>query len=106
MNKNPLIDIDTEDLETVKKILENHVPNQTVWVFGSRVTGKARKFSDPDLAIINNKPLDFDTFAGLKEAFSESNLPFKVDIVDWSTTDDKFKQIIKNKFVVVQHSAR
>lgn len=102
MNKDPLIDIDIEDLETVKRILANHLPHQTVWAFGSRITGKARKFSDLDLAIITNKPVDFETFAALKESFSESNLPFKVDVVDWSTTDDKFKQIIKNKFVVVQ----
>jgi hypothetical protein len=43
---------------------------------------KARKFSDLDLTIITNKPLDTQIYIDLKNAFSESDLPFKVEIID------------------------
>ena len=66
--------------------------------------GNARKFSDLDLAIINESPLDFATYAGLKDAFSDSDLPFKVDVVDWNNINEDFKKLIREHFVVVQRS--
>ena len=30
----------------------------------------------------------------LRDDFEESDLPFKVDIVDWNTIDEKFRSII------------
>jgi uncharacterized protein len=50
-----MIDITDKNLNIVKKILAKHVPNYEVWAFGSRVSGKAKKFSDLDLVIINNR---------------------------------------------------
>lgn len=101
MKEQSRIDISTEDLTTIKSILHKIIPNYEVWAFGSRVTGKARKYSDLDLAVISTQPLDFDIYTALKNAFSESTLPFKVDIVDWSNLDENFKKIIKQKFVVI-----
>lgn len=102
MNPKLAIDISLEDFETVKNILAKYIKHVEVWAFGSRVTGRARRFSDLDLAIITTEPLDFDLYAELKEAFSESDLPFKVDIVDWAATSEVFKKKIKEKFVVIQ----
>lgn len=88
------IDIDPDHLAIVRDILHKHVPQYAVWVFGSRVTGKARKFSDLDLAIITDKPLSLEVSASLRDDFSESDLPWKVDVVDWATTSDTFRAII------------
>lgn len=96
------IDIAIEDLKTVLQILAEHAAQYPVWAFGSRVTGNARKFSDLDLAIMSEKPLDFNTYADLKEAFSESNLPFKVDVIDWSSITDEFKKIIQSQYVILK----
>ena len=60
------------NLENVKSILNTYIPNDEVWAFGSRTRGTARKFSDLDLAVITEQPLDFNLYAALKEAFSES----------------------------------
>ena len=54
----------------------------TVWAFGPRATWNARKFSDLDLAIIGEQPTGLDLSSRLAEAFAESNLPYKVDLVD------------------------
>lgn len=54
--------------------------------------------------MITAEPLDLQTYADLVDAFSESDLPWKVDIVDWSTTSDNFRQIILQKYLVIQAS--
>lgn len=71
------------------------MPEYKVWVFGSRVTGAARKFPDLDLAIITAKPLSFELLGEIRDAFSESDLPFKVDMLDWSTASASFRRMIQ-----------
>lgn len=94
-----MIDLNPEHLQIIKKILAEHVSKHEIWAFGSRVTGTAKKFSDLDLVVITDKPLPVLTMALLKESFSESDLPFKVDILDWSTISDNFKQLITKQHV-------
>jgi predicted nucleotidyltransferase len=93
------------DLELVCKILHAHVPELEVWAYGSRVHGENLKpFSDLDLALITSAPLDAYRLTRLKDAFVESALPFKVDLLDWSTTDEKFQQKIKQHYRNVQQA--
>jgi type I restriction enzyme S subunit len=79
-------------------------PNHEVWAFGSRVTGSAKEFSDLDLVVIGEKPLSLAVHANLVDDFSESDLPYNVDVIDWATTDAAFRQIIQRSSVVVQHA--
>lgn len=96
-----LLDVRPDHLKIVQDILGTHVPDREVWAFGSRVTGNATETSDLDLAVFGETPLDFETLAALRDAFSESRLPYKVDVVDWSTIGETFKNIIlKNKIVI------
>ncbi len=90
------------ELNQVQQILKKHVSEFVIWAFGSRVTGKAKKFSDLDLVIMTNDVFDIKKLFALKNDFSESNLPFKVDIVIWSDLDKDFKKIIENKYYVLQ----
>ena len=83
-------------------ILHAHVPRHPVWAFGSRARGQAKPHSDLDLAIITDQPLPLSTQAALAEAFSESDLPWRVDVVDWSTTSEAFREIIARGKVVLQ----
>src|SRR3990167_7652595 len=73
------------ELVAVNKILKKHVPEYPIWVFGSRAGGTPRASSDLDLAIITKKPLSLSCMAEMREDFSQSDLPFKVDLVDWAT---------------------
>ena len=102
----PPIDIDPDHWRIVRDILNKHVPNHEVWAFGSRAKGTAKQYSDLDLAIIGNQPLDLALKAAIAEDFSESNLPWKVDIVDWATTSALFRQTIEQDKIVVQVGAR
>lgn len=103
MKQNNIIDVSPEDLSKVKAILKTFIPSLSVGVFGSRVTGKARKYSDLDLVVFTKKELDFDIYAALKNAFSESDLPFKVDLVDLASLDENFKTIIQNHCILIQN---
>lgn len=98
----PPIDIAPEHWLIVRQILRQYVPQHAVWAFGSRARRTARPLSDLDLAIITDQPLPLSVHAALAEAFSESDLPYKVDIVDWATTSDSFRKIIERDKVVVQ----
>lgn len=97
-----MIDIKPEYLEIIKKILKKYISDCEVWAFGSRVTGTLKKYSDLDLAIIGNKKLSLKTLALLQEEFEESDLPFRVDFLDWNTISPEFQAIIKKSYFVVQ----
>ena len=92
-----MLDLSPEQLRITRKILQDRVPGQPVWVFGSRVTGKARKYSDLDLAIGGEKPLPFVLLAELAHDFSESDLDFRVDIVDWASVNEAFKEAVASQ---------
>jgi len=89
-----MIDLAPAHLETVKVILRRHLPDREVLVFGSRATMTAKEYSDLDLAVIGDTPLTLSQLALLENDFDESDLPFKVDVVDWATTSEPFRQII------------
>ena len=90
-----IVSLSAGDRRLVRKILAAHLPPaSTVWVFGSRATGRARRYSDLDLAIDAGRPLSLDEVASLAEAFSDSDLPYRVDVVDWCAIDAGFRDII------------
>lgn len=93
------------ELEIIKRICQEYIPNTTLWAFGSRVHGKGFKpFSDLDLAIKSPTPISIRTLSALKHAFSESDLSFKVDIVLWDKIDDGFKQHIQANYEILYSS--
>lgn len=95
MTITPLIDITPEHRRIVLDIVDTHLPACTaVWVFGSRVSGCARRYSDLDLAIDAGRRLTVDETAILREAFDECDLPYRVDIVDWRAISPGFRALI------------
>lgn len=95
-------DLTETQLDIVRNILKRHITLMEVWMFGSRAKGTAKTFSDLDLAIITHKPLPLSLSAALAEDFANSDLPWKVDLVDWSVTSAPFRAIIEREKVVVQ----
>jgi len=78
-----------KELSIIKKILEKY-PNAIV--FGSRIKETSKRFSDLDICI--KDPISDYEYELLKEKFENSDLPFKVDIVEYKRVDDSFKKII------------
>lgn len=93
------ITLQKEALDITTAILRKHLPSSCkVWIFGSRAKGLARRFSDLDLAIdANQTPLPQKTMALLLDDFEESDLPYKVDIIDWNCISNDFRLIIQKE---------
>ena len=102
MSAVPPIDISPAQWEIVRRILLLRVPAHEVWAFGSRARRTAWKFSDLDLCVVAQQPLSLSLKALLAEDFAESDLPWKVDVVDWAATGETFRKIIESDRVVVQ----
>ncbi len=97
-----MIDLNPHHLATVKDILAEHVPRCEVQAFGSRVTWTAKDYSDLDLVVIAREPLDQKTLGRLQEAFQESDLPMRVDVLDWHNISPSFRQVIAQDYVVIK----
>jgi predicted nucleotidyltransferase len=78
------------------------VPSREVIAFGSRVTGRAKPFSDLDLAIMGEVAVPTETLAALADDFDESDLPFKVDLVEWAGLVESFKDVIRRDALTLQ----
>lgn len=96
------IDLDPRDRVEVLRILAEQVPGMEVWAFGSRVRHTAKPYSDLDLALITQQPLSLDQMAAITDAFANSDLSIRVDVADWASTSEVFRQIISQAKVVVQ----
>ena len=99
-----MIDLNPKHFEIVQHILAKHVPGCEVRAFGSRVKWTAKDYSDLDLAVVGSKPLTLRQTGQLAEAFEESNLPIRVDILDWHRISEEFKKIITEEYEVIQES--
>ena len=95
------LDLQPKHIEIVREILARRVPDIEVRAFGSRVKGRARKYSDLDLVLMGAEPIPWKTMSGLREDFEESDLPICVDIADWAALSDTFRQIINERYEIV-----
>ena len=95
------VDVTPADLETIRSILHEHAPGLEARAFGSRVSWTARETSDLDLALMTTEPLDADRIAVLGAAFTDSDLPFRVDIVDWAGVSENFRKAIGNNWTTL-----
>jgi uncharacterized protein len=53
------------------------------------------------LAIDAGRRLTLDETARLSEAFSDSDLPYRVDLVDWQGIDDRWRRTIAAQHVAL-----
>ncbi len=91
-----------DELMLVQQILNKIVPNYTVYAFGSRAKGDVCKpYSDLDLVVMSDEPLDLAVMAELRDDFDESDLVFKTDISDWASLSHEFRQRIQDDLVPI-----
>jgi len=78
-----------------RNILNCFVPEAEIIVFGSRIHGTAKSWSDLNLAIKADSALDWKLLAEIKKTFQESELPFRVDILDRNDRTESFRKAIE-----------
>lgn len=90
-----------EQLSIISAILAAHVPGVEARAFGSRVGGTPKDYSDLDLALVGPAKLEPAVMATLREAFEESDIPFRVDLLDWHAISKEFQEVIQKKYEVI-----
>ena len=96
-----VIDITPEQRKTLLGFLHRFIPDVAVWAYGSRVKGTARTNSDLDLAAFAT-PAQRALVSELKDTLAESNIPFLVDLHVWDDVPERFHEIIRKEYVVLQ----
>ena len=59
------------------------------------VQSTSKKWSDLDLAMKADSALDWKLLAEIKETFQDSELPFRVDVLDWNDIAESFRKAIE-----------
>jgi predicted nucleotidyltransferase len=99
-----VIAISSEQRKELLALLRRFIPCVAVWAYGSRVKSTARLNSDLDLVVFTTKeqrPL----VAELKDELAEnSKIPFLVDLHVWDEIPERFRAIIRQKYVALQEA--
>ena len=76
----------------VKETVRRYLPEDyKVFIFGSRTDGTNHDWSDVDVGIMGPEKISFQTLARIKGDFTDSRLPYRVDVVDFAAVTDDFK---------------
>lgn len=100
-----MLNLDQRYINMILDILATYAPYDMVWAYGSRIKNKAHSGSDLDLVLISKDNDVSQKIILLREAFSESNLPILIDILDWNTIPETFKDEIKQQHVVLREGS-
>ena len=99
-----MISVSSNEFDIIINILNTYIKKGKVYAFGSRYKNNNRKFSDFDIAIDIGEKLSFEFLTSLKDAFEESDLPYRVDIIDYNNISDKFKKIVDSGNEVIYNA--
>jgi predicted nucleotidyltransferase len=101
--------IEPSHLKIVQDILDQYLEtSMIIWVFGSRAKGRVKPFSDLDLVLESTTglPVEENKMIDVKNAFEESDLPWKVDVLDWNKITSDFQQIILEHRIQLKRTQR
>ncbi len=94
------IDLEPRHLKKIRSIFARHLPYKKVWAYGSRVKWTASNTSDLDCVVFGATDSEI---ANAREAFDESDIPFEVQLLNWNTIPDDFKENIKEGYFILQN---
>ena len=97
------LDVKPRHREELERLLRERLPGVEAWAYGSRVNGNGHDGSDLDLALRGPglRPIPLDALSGLREALSDSTIPFLVEARDWARMPESFHVEIERNHVVV-----
>ena len=83
-------------ISIIADIKNKYFSDKEVFIFGSCLGNK--KFRDVDIAVIKNKKSE--KIINFKEDLEKSSLPYIIDIVDFNTVNEDFKEkVLKEKIL-------
>ena len=96
-NKQAVVDTSATKNKYLEKIMDCVMAllgeeEVSIGLFGSIVVGKARRGSDVDVAIIPHGGWKKWKLSLLRERLENLNVPYKVELVDFSEVSDRFRK--------------
>ena len=85
----------------LKDILISYCPDAEIWAYGSRLNGDAHSGSDLDLVVKEKKKKNAKLYE-LKNLFSESNIPFTIDIQEFDKLPKSFQDEILKNYIILK----
>ena len=95
------LDLSSNQKKIILELLKKYIPGTEVWAYGSRTKQTAKPYSDLDMVAFISQD-EKDHISNLREAFEDSNLPFRVDVFIWDEVPESFHKNIENNHVVLQ----
>ena len=92
-----MLQIEFKDYQILQQILSKYP--YKFYAYGSRVKGKAWKYSDLDICYLDDIPRPLVN--NIKEELEESDLPFLVELVAWKNMRAEFRELIKKDLVLI-----
>ena len=97
------IDLPDAHRKQVLEIIRARLPDATIWVYGSRAKGRARRYSDLDLMLDDRgKTISGSVLGNLDEDFDESDLPIIVELRDMAEIDAAFLARVRKDFLLLE----
>lgn len=99
------IDLSAAQHEAISELLKCYLPDTEVWAYGSRVNFTAKPHSDLDLVAFSSTAQSLKV-ADLKEAFEESDIPFRIDLFVWDELPEEFHKNIQSEHILLQEKTK
>lgn len=96
------INLDKKYIEFIIKTIALIDSEIQIYIYGSRVQGKAQEYSDIDIALKAKNNIPIDKILKIKALFQDSTFPYKVDIIDLNSIEEYFYNIIKDDMVKIK----
>lgn len=94
--------LEERHINFILEVLHKNIPHRDAkfYVFGSRAKGTNREYSDIDIAVkLSNEKISADVLGKILLEFSDSTLPYEVDVIDLNAIDEKFNKLIENTLI-------
>jgi predicted nucleotidyltransferase len=78
-------------------IVHKHIPDCSVYLFGSRARGSTLEGADMDVALDAGSPISFNVLVDISSDLEESNIPLFVDIVDMHNVSIEMRKEIEKE---------
>ncbi|MDR0681118.1 MAG: restriction endonuclease subunit S, partial [Dysgonamonadaceae bacterium] len=96
-----MICVSEHERAIILDILKEYAPDCEARAFGSRYKWTSSDSSDLDLALIGKTNMGLSRLGRIRDAFEESELPFRVDVLDWCCLSKEFQTIINSGYEVI-----
>lgn len=86
----------------VQAIIRSHLPpGYQMFLFGSRATAQHHRYSDVDIGIEGKKHVPHPVMTKITAALEESDVPVRVDVVDFTKVTPEFSQIARQTRIAI-----